>query len=145
MRAVDLPVADLRPTAVDQTAVAPTPDPAATDPDRLLALDAVSVVRRLRRVHRPRRWSAPAFRSEVELIRTHLVPLRDRSSLASSFGREAFHVAPGTAMPIEHSAVRVAYALRWLELGDGTGSALPTWSQLLDGPRRHRLGAPLPA
>jgi hypothetical protein len=139
---VDL-IADHRPAAVNPSAVDPATAPAATDPDRMLALDAVSVIRRLGRTHRPPRWSAPAFRREVDLIRTHLGPLRDRSNLAQSFAREAFHTTPGTSAAVDRSAVRVAYALRWLELGDG--EVLPPWSQLLDAPAIHPLGAPLPS
>ena len=63
-------------------------------------------------------------------MRLHLGPVRTRAGLAASFGREAFNIAadaerqsravPGAAAstrPI--GPVHVAYALRWLELGDG--------------------------
>jgi hypothetical protein len=54
--------------------------------------------------------------------------------LAASFGREAFHVPilrdrDGTDERGLESAVRVAYALRWLELGDG--HERPAWTDLL--------------
>jgi hypothetical protein len=74
-------------------------------------------------------------------VRRHLAPLRERTMLANSFAREAFQTVPGPA--VDRSAVRVAYALRWLELGDG--GSLPTWSQLLDAPHPDRLGTALPA
>jgi hypothetical protein len=72
------------------------------------------------------------------LIRLHLRPIRSRVVLAASFGREAFHGVPILAFesPQEREArraqgagpVQVAYALRWLELGDGIDRpALPVW------------------
>jgi hypothetical protein len=140
---VDIPVADPPPSAVDPSAVGPITGPAATDPARMLALDAVSVIRRLGHARRPRRWSAPAFRHEVDLIRSHLIPLRDRSCLAHSFAREAFHTVPGEVRAVDDSAVRVAYAIRWLELGDGR--SIQSWSQLLDARAVLALRTPLPA
>jgi hypothetical protein len=58
------------------------------------------------------------------------MPVRSRPALASSFGREAFNVAVDdgwragatTASTEAHEStgpVLVAYAIRWLELGDG--------------------------
>jgi hypothetical protein len=59
-------------------------------PARALALDAIRLLRRLRDpARRPERWSQPAFRREVDLVRAQLVPLRTRPTLAASFGREA--------------------------------------------------------
>jgi len=73
----------------------------------------------------------PGFAREVELVRAHLGPIRSRALLASSFGREAFHghAAPGSVVALGGSAVRVAYALRWLELGDG--EARDAWPVLI--------------
>jgi hypothetical protein len=91
-------------------------------PHRTLALDALVVTRTLR--DHPRDadpWGEPAFAREVDLIRSQLMPIRDRRGLAASFEREAFQ-SPEFAGPREPAtmrAVRVAYALRWLELGDG--------------------------
>jgi len=44
-------------------------------------------------------------------------PVHSRQILAVSFGREAFHAGPSTATTAG-GAVAVAYAIRWLELGD---------------------------
>ena len=91
-------------------------------PHRMLALDALMVTRTLR--DHPRDadpWGEPAFAREVDLIRSQLMPIRSRRGLAASFEREAFqsHELAGPREPATMRAVRVAYALRWLELGDG--------------------------
>jgi hypothetical protein len=111
---------------------APGPAPA---PHRALALDALQLRRGLRDpLHRPEPWEDSAFAREVELIRCHLAPLRNRRSLTASFGREAFqsleldHPPPPPLGPI-----RAAYAIRWLELG--SGARLPAWTSLLAGAR----------
>ncbi len=94
---------------------APAPVPA---PSRALALDAIRLLRYLRDPgHAPARWTEPAFRREVDLVRAHLAPLRTRQALAGSFGREAFHVTTDRPREGDPGPVRVAYALRWLELG----------------------------
>ena len=106
--------------------------PAPPSPARELARRALDVLRRARPVSPPERWLQPGFGREGDLVRLHLAPLRTRAALAGSFGREAFNMAfddgppgwrratriatPG-AVPI--GPVHVAYALRWLELGDG--------------------------
>lgn len=111
--------------------LAPAPSPAsgrAIAPDRALALDAHRVVRGLRDASsRPDRWAEASFAFETDRIRLHLRPLRSRRMLAASFGREAFHVACPSSDPV--SPIRVAYALRWLELGDGAPRG--TWPDLL--------------
>jgi hypothetical protein len=102
------------------------------DPDQALALDAVRLSRLLPvRSRHPARWTAPSFRREVDLVRAHLTPIRTRASLAASFGREAFHGRPpaGTDRALAESPVRVAYAIRWLELSDG--SERPGWREWL--------------
>ena len=91
-------------------------------PYRMLALDALMVTRTLR--DHPRDadpWGEPAFAREVDLIRSQLMPIRSRCGLAASFERDAFqsHELAGPREPATMRAVRVAYALRWLELGDG--------------------------
>ena len=91
-------------------------------PHRMLALDALMVTRTLR--DHPRDadpWGEPAFAREVDLIRSQLMPIRSRRGLAASFQREAFQSQElaGPREPATMRAVRVAYALRWLELGDG--------------------------
>ncbi len=109
-------------------ALAPAPAPA---PHRALALDALRLRRGLRDLdRRPARWADAAFGREVELVRCHLAPLRNRRSLTASFSREAFQTLdvdgsrPGPLGPI-----RAAYAIRWLELG--SGARLPAWATLL--------------
>jgi hypothetical protein len=107
---------------------APAPAPA---PARALALEALRISRALRDpARRPARWKHRRFGAEVELIRRHLAPVRTRKALAASFSREAFHVAPARAECDDPSPIRLAYALRWLELGDGATG--PSWSSLLD-------------
>jgi hypothetical protein len=105
------------------------------DARRILALDAVRIVGRLRTTAPgPDVWTTARFGREVEYVRAHLRPIRTRQSLVGSFGREAFHVpvlreaGVGAERGLE-SAVRVAYALRWLELGDG--NAHPSWPDLM--------------
>ena len=93
---------------------APAPAPA-----RALALDALRLVRRLRDpARRSERWAQPSFRREIDLVRAHLAPLRTRKALAASYGREAFHLVLDGAARDDPGAVRLAYALRWLELGN---------------------------
>jgi hypothetical protein len=105
----------------------PAPVPA---PARALALDALRVVRALRDpARRPARWTQPAFCAEVELVRRHLAPVRSRQTLAASYGREAFHVSSADRELDDPSPIRLAYALRWMELRDG--SAGPSWPTLL--------------
>ena len=110
--------------------LAPAPVPA---PPRALALDALRLLRQLRDPdRRPARWSEPAFTREIELVRLHLEPLRSRKALANSFGREAFHMTIDELNRDDPGAVRVAYALRWLELGDGAKGQ--SWPALLKSP-----------
>jgi hypothetical protein len=109
-------------------ASAPVPAPA---PHRALALDALRLRRGLRDpLRRPEPWDEAAFAREVELIRCHLAPLRNRRSLTASFGREAFHsLGPERVAALPLGPIRAAYAIRWLELGSGV--QLPAWSSLL--------------
>lgn len=114
------PPADLLPSG---GFLAPAPVPA---PARALALDALRLLRRLRDpARRPGRWSEPSFSRQIELVRIHLAPLRSRQALAASYGREAFHITLDATAREDPSAVRLAYALRWLELGDGVTG--PSW------------------
>jgi hypothetical protein len=94
-------------------------DPPVLSPEQALALDArylAGLVAEPSR--RPQRWSAPAFARQVGLVRVHLAPIRSRASLAASFGREAFHASRPTSAGAAMSPVRIAYALRWLELDE---------------------------
>lgn len=105
----------------------PAPVPA---PARALALDALRVSRALRDpAKRPERWAQPAFGAEVELVRRHLAPVRSRQTLAASYGREAFHLVLSRAEREDPSPIRLAYALRWMELRDGATG--PSWQSLL--------------
>ena len=130
-RSGDVPVGmdqldDLLPSSV---VPAPAPAPA---PHRALALDALRLRSGLRHAHRrPVRWSDPSFAREVELIRRHLAPLRNRRNLVASYSREAFQTldVEGTR-PRPLGPTRAAYAIRWLELGGDAG--LPDWDRLLD-------------
>jgi hypothetical protein len=113
----------------DASTVAPAPAP-----HRALALDALRIVRLLR--DRPcgaGSWAEPVFAREVEAIRRQLAPFRDRRGLAASYGREAFRMRDARD---RHGlstldATPVAYAVRWLELGDGV--ARPGWIDLVTG------------
>jgi hypothetical protein len=109
-------------------ALVPAPAPA---PHRALALDALRLRRGLRDPYnRPNSWEEAAFAREVELVRCHLAPLRNRRSLTASFGREAFQALDGDRpRPASLGPIRAAYAIRWLELGAGAG--LPAWPSLL--------------
>ena len=102
---------------------APAPAPALT-PRRALALDALQLLRQVRgALAADATWSESAFRRDVEAVRRQLEPVRSREGLAASFAREAFHVrrpvlVPDGTPPGPLSPVRLAYAIRWLELGD---------------------------
>ncbi len=123
------PPADLLPSG---GSLAPAPVPA---PARALALDALRLLRRLRDpARRPDRWSEPSFARQIELVRVHLAPLRSRQALAASYGREAFHITLDPSARDDPSAVRLAYALRWLELGDSATG--PSWPSMHETPSR---------
>jgi hypothetical protein len=97
-----------------------------------LALDLV--VRTSEPMHLPQRWLSPAFGREVERTRAQLEPVASRAVLAASFSREA-SVAVSRLAPISPGnppgPVRVAYAIRWLELGDDRRR--PDWSSITKG------------
>jgi hypothetical protein len=100
-------------------------------PARALALDAMRISRALRDPsRRPARWAQASFGAQVELVRRHLAPVQSRRSLAASFGREAFHIVPTAAEHDDPNPIRLAYALRWLELRDGVCG--PSWGVLFD-------------
>ena len=89
-------------------------------------------------------WWSRRFAREVALVRRHLEPVCSPEVLASSFGREAFHVlaaAPGAAgtTPSSAGAVRVAYAIRWIELQ--LDLDLPPWGSWLGDSRPRRRAA----
>jgi hypothetical protein len=105
-----------------------------------LALDALAILRRFRgTVAADAAWSDPDFARQVDTVRTELAPIRSRHVLADSFAREAAHLHGSLLAPIGRpleapGPVRLAYAVRWLELGDGEDR--PGWSRLVGGHRR---------
>jgi hypothetical protein len=112
-----------------RVSLAPATAPA---PLRALALDALRLRRGLSdRRFRPVEWGERGFERQVELVRTHLRPLRHRGVLAASFGREAFQSLERRDVreTIALGPTRVAYAIRWLELGKA--GSLPAFGELL--------------
>jgi hypothetical protein len=94
--------------------------------DGALAAEARRLIRRFADPNLvPPAWSEAAFIREVGLVRIHLAPIRSRGGLAASFSREAFHATPVEGRDDVPGAVRVAYALRWLELG--SRRSVPEW------------------
>ena len=121
----------------DTPAGAPAPTPR-----RVLALDALALLRRFRGDAAAEAARAdPVFMHQVTVVRSQLAPIRTRDGLAASFVRESFQTRPGIPAVPEGSdglpgpvgldgrsvadAVRFAYAIRWLELG--VGEAQPIW------------------
>jgi hypothetical protein len=100
-------------------------------PARTLTLVALATLRRARRADgRPTRWATPVFGREVDLVRLHLGPIRSRAGLAASFGREAFHgELDRDGADVDTGPVTAAYAIRWLELGNG--ARRPPWEAWL--------------
>lgn len=94
--------------------------------DGVLAAEARRLIRRFADPALvPPDWCEAAFIREVGLVRAHLAPIRSRGGLAASFSREAFHARRVEGVDDVPGAVRVAYALRWLELG--SRRAMPRW------------------
>ena len=128
--------------AIAATPVGIDPGPA-TSPDlrhelARLALDVV--VRTAEPIDLPHRWRGFAFSREVDRTRAQLAPIRTRRALLTSFAREASIVvstqSAGGDLPasgaLPPGPVRVAYAIRWLELGDGRPR--PSWAAVVAGP-----------
>jgi hypothetical protein len=107
-----------------------------------MALDVV--VRALDPATLPPRWSTRAFAIEVAAVRAQLAPIRSRRSLAESFGREAAVAATATPPTTDPTTppgpVRVAYAIRWLELGDER--LRPSWDAWIGLPALSRRSDP---
>lgn len=102
----------------------------ALDVTRALALDALRLGRILRdRSRWPTSWSQPAFGVEVERHRRALARSRTREGLTAGYERDVFLPADTGAHPSRESAIRVAYALRWLELFDD--ATAPSWPALV--------------
>jgi CRP/FNR family transcriptional regulator, cyclic AMP receptor protein len=101
---------------------------------RLLARDVRVLEAAVRDAALPPSWSSPGFVARVESARRQLAPLRSRQLLRASFAREALHQHPAAEWP---TAVRVAYAIRYIELRFGPG--MPAWPGLiLDRAQRVR-------
>ena len=95
-----------------------------------LGIDALRIGRLLRDPSRwPSRWRDPAFGMEVERIRRPLAHIRSRQILEASYGHKVFALAGPSAHPAEGSPLRIAYALRWIELHDGVIG--PSWPALV--------------
>jgi len=94
------------------------PAPAST-PERVLARDALRLIRLARTVGPSTTpWRGMGLPDEIESVRLQLVPIRSRRSLSASYRREAANRAGTPDADGRRSAVvRVAYTLRWLELG----------------------------
>jgi hypothetical protein len=122
-------------------AVSPAPpdgggaDPVVHDPRHELARLALDlVVRTAEPVELPPRWMTFHFGREVDRTRGQLAPIRTRAALLASFSREAsIAVTPGMVEAGQvPGPVRVAYAIRWLELGDGRPRR--DWASFVAGP-----------
>lgn len=126
------PTTDLRPSGDDHGGSGgpgPVPGPRA---ETALAFVAIRLLVRIDdRASRPAAWATIGFAREVERIRAQLAPVRTRRSLQDAYGRESFRVAldddPDRIDAL--TPVRLAYALRWLELRDGCVG--PTWPAMM--------------
>ena len=127
-------------TAAAGTAIGVTP--AIVDPRHELARLALDLaVRTAEPADLPVRWTTHPFGREVDRTRAQLAPIGSRSMLLASFSREASVAASRGALEagLPAGPVPVAYALRWLELGDGR--ARPAWSAIVAGPVELVAGA----
>jgi hypothetical protein len=97
-----------------------------------LALDLV--VRTAEPADLPVRWTTYPFGQEVDRTRAQLGPIRSRAALLASYSREASIAVTRGALEtgLPSGPVRVAYAIRWLELGDGRPR--PAWASFVAGP-----------
>jgi hypothetical protein len=97
-----------------------------------LALDVV--VRTAEPVDLPAPWTTFPFGREVDRTRGQLAPIRTRSTLLASYLREGSIAATRGVVEagLPAGPVRVAYAIRWLELGDGR--TRPAWASFVAGP-----------
>ena len=93
----------------------PAPAPALA-PTRVLARDATRLIRSRRQTISPEGLGrGPA----VAAVKRQIHPIQSRGTLADSYRREwLHHTRPVTAEALEVvAAVRIAYAIRWFELG----------------------------
>ena len=100
---------------------------AALEHERAIAIDALRLGRLLREpASWPRRWAEPAFGAEVERCRRHVADLTTQEDLAAAYEHDVFELLSGGRGDPVASPIRVAYALRWLELQeDSIGPAWP--------------------
>jgi hypothetical protein len=100
------------------------------DVARALALDALRLGRVLRdRSRWPASWSEPGFGAEVERLRRQMARITTREGLTAAYAQAVFQPADAGSFPAQESPIRVAYALRWLELFDGATG--PSWPSLV--------------
>ena len=148
-----------RPTFAAAAAAPVGIEPSVPDPRHELARLALDVVVRTSEpVELPRRWRGVPFAREVDRTRAQLAPIRSRQGLIASFSREASiaatrgecsppgeqagpSAAPGPRLDLLQppGPVRVAYAIRWLELGDGRRR--PSWESFVAGPVEFVAGS----
>jgi hypothetical protein len=86
---------------------------------RVLAFEALRLQRSTQDAARgTAEAAAETLAAEVLAVRAQLTPVSTQAALADSYRREAFHIVSefGCDRP-EPTAIRLAYALRWLELG----------------------------
>ena len=90
------------------------------DPVALLVADARTLLLAAEDDAVSDRWQNDRLAGQVEAVRRHLAPIEDPDLIAASFTREAFHGPRLARVPaIAASPVRVAYAIRWMELQVG--------------------------
>ena len=98
--------------------------------ERALVIDALRLGRLLRDPARwPALWSQPAFGAEVERFRRHTAWLTTPEALVAAYDADVRGVTRPSADQAEGSPIRVAYALRWLELQEG--STGPSWPAMV--------------
>ena len=111
----------------------PKVDPAVDlvlESERALVIDALRLGRLLRDPARwPAIWSQPTFGAEVERFRRHIAWLRTPEALVAAYQADVREVARPSADQAEGSPIRVAYALRWIELQEGATG--PSWPAMV--------------
>ena len=124
-----------RPSSALDPAAASGIDGQASPPGHELARLALDlVVRTAEPADLPARWTTFQFGREVDRTRGQLAPIESRAALLASYLREAsISVTRGAVeLGLPAGPVRVAYAIRWLELGDGRPR--PAWASVVAGP-----------
>jgi len=108
----------------------------AASPDSALRVHGIALARMLSgHAPTPARWATPAFSRKVLEVLAHLRPIHSRTTLAASYAREAGRATPRSGTrdgaperALAASAVEVAYALRWLQLDDGSPAVTWPWN-----------------